>query len=425
MLLLGLSVVVLVSAAGHAGSATVVGTSLSASSRVGSSAAASARASRATDRRGVSVVSVTSVAAVRSDPSALPAALSIAIATPATATAAATSTKSPVTAEASKPNAASDSEQAAPRAAAPPSVQTQPSSAGASPSVSAVLYVKHTIAVGETLTSIANAYGVSVATVMVNNPQLGDFNTIKPGQTLQIPNGTNGRLYDVRAGDTLQAISRRFGVDSGKIVAANNLQSADAISNGQRIVVPEDVKVPAKQPVVIARPLVVPNRPPVAHPAAAAAPVAHPAAAPAPRPAVVTPPPAPTAVTIVKRFGWPVTGPITQGFGVPELGVGAPHTGIDIAVPIGTPVHAAGPGTVVFAGGDPCCSYGYYVIVSHPGGLTSLYGHLSRIGVSVGQQLSQGDVVGMSGTTGFSTGPHVHFEVHLNGTLVNPFNYLP
>ena len=305
-------------------------------------------------------------------------------------------------------------------------------------------YLDHTIAVGETLHGIADSYGISVATLEANNQGIDDFNTIHPGQTLRIPT-TDGVLYSVRQGDTVGSISSRFGVSSTAILdlAANNLQNADTIRAGQTILVPVEVKdvVPASRPPApIARPIVVPpshpvlsppSRPPaaaasVAHPPAASHPAApaapKPAATPAPKPAAPAPP---TAIPIVSRFIWPVQGIITQGFGVPELGYGAPHTGIDIAVPVGTAVAAAGNGTVIFAGGDPCCSFGYYVMISHPGGLETLYGHLSRIGVSVGQAVTQGQIIGSSGNTGYSTGPHVHFQVQIGEVPVNPLQYLP
>ena len=123
---------------------------------------------------------------------------------------------------------------------------------------------------------------------------------------------------------------------------------------------------------------------------------------------------------------WPVRGEVTQPFGVPELGVGAPHTGLDIAVPIATPVLAAASGVVSFAGGDPTTSYGYYAIVDHGAGVSTLYAHLALPAfLRPGQFLAQGGLVGLSGTTGFSTGPHVHFEVRLNGVPVDPLKVLP
>ncbi len=129
---------------------------------------------------------------------------------------------------------------------------------------------------------------------------------------------------------------------------------------------------------------------------------------------------------VAHPLAWPVVGPITQPFGVPELGVGAPHTGADIGAPVGTPVLAAAPGVVSFAGGDPSTGYGYYAIVDHGGGVSTLYGHLALPPLlHAGQFLPQGGLIGLSGSTGFSTGPHLHFEVRLNGTPVDPLKVLP
>lgn len=99
------------------------------------------------------------------------------------------------------------------------------------------------------------------------------------------------------------------------------------------------------------------------------------------------------------------------------------HTGMDLAVPKGTPVRAALPGTVRVAKYDS--SYGYYVTIGHDNGLLTLYGHNSRLLVTPGQTVQAGDVISLSGSTGRSTGPHLHFEVRLNGQRTNPRYYLP
>jgi murein DD-endopeptidase MepM/ murein hydrolase activator NlpD len=98
------------------------------------------------------------------------------------------------------------------------------------------------------------------------------------------------------------------------------------------------------------------------------------------------------------------------------------HPGIDIAVPSGTPIHAAAGGRVAIAGWVG--GYGNYTCIQHSASLSSCYGHQSSIGVSVGQQVSQGQVIGAVGSTGHSTGPHLHFEARVNGSVVNPMNYL-
>jgi murein DD-endopeptidase MepM/ murein hydrolase activator NlpD len=119
-------------------------------------------------------------------------------------------------------------------------------------------------------------------------------------------------------------------------------------------------------------------------------------------------------------FIWPVQGVLTSGFG-PRWG--RMHTGIDIAAPAGTPIHAAKAGDVIYAGWIN--GYGNTVVVDHGDGIATLYGHQSRIGSSEGQQLNQGDVLGFVGSTGHSTGNHLHFEVRIDTKPVNPRPYLP
>jgi murein DD-endopeptidase MepM/ murein hydrolase activator NlpD len=124
-------------------------------------------------------------------------------------------------------------------------------------------------------------------------------------------------------------------------------------------------------------------------------------------------------------FKAPVAGPISSGFGTrvhPILGDVRMHTGIDFAVGTGFPIKAAGPGIVVWAG--PRGGYGNAVIIDHRNGLATLYGHQSRVNVTVGQKVSAGQVVGFVGQTGMATGPHLHFEVREFGTPVDPLLYL-
>jgi murein DD-endopeptidase MepM/ murein hydrolase activator NlpD len=119
------------------------------------------------------------------------------------------------------------------------------------------------------------------------------------------------------------------------------------------------------------------------------------------------------------HFIWPVQGPITSPFG---MRWGVLHPGIDIGVPTGTPVHAAAAGQVVWCGW--MSGYGNFVVIDHGGGYATAYGHNSKILVTCGEDVHQGQVVSLSGCTGFCTGPHVHFEVRVNGTPVDPLGYL-
>ena len=119
------------------------------------------------------------------------------------------------------------------------------------------------------------------------------------------------------------------------------------------------------------------------------------------------------------RFIVPTNGSFTSPFG---MRWGRLHAGVDIAAPIGTPIRAADSGRVAIAG--PTGGYGNYTCIQHGGNLSTCYGHQSRIGVSVGASVRQGQVIGAVGNTGNSTGPHLHFEVRVGGSPVNPMGYL-
>lgn len=129
--------------------------------------------------------------------------------------------------------------------------------------------------------------------------------------------------------------------------------------------------------------------------------------------------PAPTGAASAAGFVWPVHGILTSGFG---WRWGRMHEGIDLAVANGTPVVAAAAGTVIVAGWMG--GYGNLVVVDHGGGISTAYGHNTSVTVGVGQQVAQGQLIAYSGNTGHSTGPHVHFEVRVNGAAVDPMGYL-
>ncbi len=135
-------------------------------------------------------------------------------------------------------------------------------------------------------------------------------------------------------------------------------------------------------------------------------------------------PPGSSRLSLRLRSGllWPARGAITSGFGPrrhPIFRVVRMHNGVDIAAPWGTPVRAAAPGTVLFAGWFG--GYGKLVVLDH-GGVTTLYGHLSSIEVAAGQKVRAGQVIGRVGSTGYSTGPHLHFEIRVDGRPVDPLD---
>jgi murein DD-endopeptidase MepM/ murein hydrolase activator NlpD len=114
---------------------------------------------------------------------------------------------------------------------------------------------------------------------------------------------------------------------------------------------------------------------------------------------------------------WPIHGVVTQEFG--HNG----HPGIDIAAAWGTPIAASGSGVVIYASWES--GYGNYTCIAHGGGISTCYGHQSSIGVSVGQTVTRGEIIGREGSTGYSTGPHVHFEVRVDGAVRNPRLFIP
>ena len=122
---------------------------------------------------------------------------------------------------------------------------------------------------------------------------------------------------------------------------------------------------------------------------------------------------------------WPVNGSLVSHFGMrvdPFTGGGGFHPGVDIYAPHGTPIRASADGRIVQAGWN--AGYGMSVMIDHENTMHTLYGHLSRIELRVGQEVKRGQVIGLTGATGRATGPHLHYEVHLNGAPVNPYHYL-
>lgn len=278
-------------------------------------------------------------------------------------------------------------------------------------------YQTYVVQEGDTVSAIAARFGVSSDYVVWNNPEIEDSDFLHLGQSIIIPAG-DGILHEVRYGETLSDIAGRFSVTVDDITAfaGNNIATADDIRERQLVFVPNAQPLPA----VSAEPAE-----PTAEPTDAPAPAAPDTPVPvnnsggngggAPAAPVVSAAPSSTGLI------WPVYGPISSYYG-PGHPLGIDIDGYNLA---GAAIGAATSGTVMFAGGNACCSYGLYVVVMSPGGIETLYGHLSSISVVAGQTVAQGQTLGIIGSTGYSTGRHLHFEVIDNGVRQNPLSYLP
>jgi len=257
-------------------------------------------------------------------------------------------------------------------------------------------YSLYAVQTGDSASAIATNAGIDLEYLLWANAELRDGELLSIGQLLIVPNG-NGLLHDVRYGESLSVIADRYNVTVDDIVgwSGNGIGSPDQVVEDQLVFVPNGVpplRIIPESPVL----------PASSGPVALAAPVD-------------------TAPVSGLGLTWPAYGPISSYYdGAHPLGID-----IDLFNQYGGPIAAATNGTVTFAGGNPCCSYGLYVVVMSPNGIETLYAHMSGINVSIGQQVAQGDALGAAGSTGYSTGTHVHFEVIDNGTRVNPLAYLP
>jgi len=290
----------------------------------------------------------------------------------------------------------------------------------------------HTIAPGETLWDVSRAAGVSVSAVAAAN-HISERGTLHPGQVLAIPAGssvpassavvpvasaagaTQARTHTVAPGDSLWEIARASNVSVAALAAVNRLSPEGTLRPGQVLTVP-----PAGTPAPR-----IPAR--AVGPAAAVKP--GPAAAPAQRGisrAVAAAVPSRSSMFAQRmRLIWPSSGIVTSRFGWrihPIFGTREFHTGMDIATRWGSPVLAARNGVVRFAGW--MAGYGWLIVVDHGGGLETKYSHLSAMLVGSGQRVNEGEMIGRIGSTGWSTGPHLFFEVHQNGVAEDPTRYL-
>lgn len=264
------------------------------------------------------------------------------------------------------------------------------------------LFQRYDAQEGDTAGAIATRFGITLQYLLWNNQELRDGDFLDVGHVLWIPAG-NGILHYVSYGETLGGIAGYYGVEPGPILAwaGNNVSSPDEIKDGALIFVPAGV----------------PPAPAIPEPTAVPVAVQAPQPVPPPPP---PPPPAASAPTSNAGLIWPYSCDISQYFG-------NGHNGIDIAgfCNSSAAIGAATSGTVISAVTSTFNGYGHYVDIRSPDGIVTRYAHLSSVHVSIGQQVSQGQTLGIIGETGNAEGVHLHFEVRINGSLVNPLNYLP
>ncbi|NMC36260.1 M23 family metallopeptidase [Candidatus Beckwithbacteria bacterium] len=248
--------------------------------------------------------------------------------------------------------------------------------------------VVYTVKSGETLSSIAEKFGLATDTIRWQNDLQADA-TIAEGQKLEIP-PIDGVVHKVKRGDTIYSIAKKYSVDPQVIVnwPFNSYTDDEnfGLAVGQLIVVPDGIKPKEK---IYSQNLYIAGK--------------------------VTP----NAGTVAPSgsFIWPAGGRITQRFVWY-------HQGLDIANQDAPDILAADAGTIVIAGWPDNVGYGNRVLIDHGNGFQTLYAHLSAIYVTPGQTVNRGDAVGRMGSTGRSTGTHLHFEIRYNGANYDPLTYL-
>ncbi len=254
--------------------------------------------------------------------------------------------------------------------------------------------ITYTVASGDTLGGIARRFGLSLSTILWAN-SLTERSTLRIGQRLTIP-PTDGVLHRVRRGDTLGSIARNYSSEVEKIIKANSL-SGDRIAVDTLLIIPGGVvprSIARENNTIIGRIQNVVQ----------------------PRPAGREPSQIPATISGASGMIWPTTARrITQYFSWR-------HSGLDIAGPTSNTIIAADDGVVEVSGWQN--GYGYTVVLRHPDGKRTRYGHASKLYVSRGESVKRGEVIAQVGSTGRSTGPHVHFEVIINGRFANPLSYV-
>ena len=242
------------------------------------------------------------------------------------------------------------------------------------------LILRHDVSDGETVNDVAAELGVSVSNLLASNRLFGG-GQLQPGQVLYA--SRDGIVHTIQSGQTLTDISLTYAVPVETLTEANGLNAASTIFAGDRILIP-DASTSFWDDVVR------------------------------------------LSNGVPSRFIWPLEGEVVSTFGWrehPVLGNRHHHDGIDLDVPEGTIVHASAGGEVYFYGEQP--GYGNVLVLEHSEGFFTMYGHLASAIVAAGRYVEMGQEIALSGNTGISSGPHLHFEVRNGEFPIDPIRYLP
>jgi murein DD-endopeptidase MepM/ murein hydrolase activator NlpD len=240
---------------------------------------------------------------------------------------------------------------------------------------------RHTLSAGETLSSVTQLYGITITALVGANPDLSSLDRLPVGVELLIPPG-EGLLVTLEHGVELTDLLAAYGADPVAVARANQIRSPFDLRPGMLLFLPGVEPAAALERLAAVREL-------------------------------------------ENTYVWPLHGRLTSYFGRRNLGLGTStfHRGLDIAAPTGSTIVAARSGTVTFAGWSTQ-GYGNLVKIRHAGGAETWYAHASRILVRVGQGVSQGEPIALVGSTGISTGPHLHLEIHVSGRAIDPLGEL-
>lgn len=248
--------------------------------------------------------------------------------------------------------------------------------------------IDYLVQAGDTVSTIAVQFGISVNTILWEN-NLSAYSLIRPGNKLTILPLT-GVTHGVKRGENLAAIAAKYGVEQNIILEANKLGDGKMLAAGQKLIIPGGKKIYAA-PSQLARNL----------PAASITDLFKPES---------------LKSIVTNKLAWPTVGArMTQYYSWR-------HHAVDIANKTGTPIYATDTGVIEVAGWG--AGYGNQIVINHGGGRKSRYAHMSKFYVVKGQAVKKGEAIGAIGSTGRSTGPHLHFEYIINGIKYNPLNYL-